>query len=111
VVSFPCRCCLRGKQLLSRALELGSPIWASRRRCGRLANNEFKGPSVLKSLQAGRETEFRSQHTKAYTLITRHSYGYPGYPGVFGRFDLAALAQPHLEFLVCLLPSREVEVC
>ena len=28
-------------------------------------------------------------------------------PGVFGRFDLAALVQPHLKFLfVCLLVSR-----
>ena len=31
-------------------------------------------------------------------------------PGVFGRFDLAALVQPHLKF-VCLLTTNEFVVC
>jgi hypothetical protein len=32
-------------------------------------------------------------------------------PGVFGRFDLAALAQPHLKFLfVCLYGMKEERI-
>jgi hypothetical protein len=32
-------------------------------------------------------------------------------PGVFGRFDLAALAQPHLKFLfVCLIGGKQTTV-
>ena len=32
-------------------------------------------------------------------------------PGVFGRFDLAALVQPHLQFLfVCLFTVRQCNV-